>query len=123
MAKETPDFIKTAEEYYSIAGKLRQQCCDYLKSVIKEHDIISFDGYDYRPMVAYDGDNHPEYNSTLYSCVSEIYVNCNHELCFSLEDNGMYTVDRILLCDLISVTEIVYDNYETLFNVNNNESE
>lgn len=118
-----PAFIRTTTQYHSIAEKLREQCCDYLRSVIKEHDAISFDGYDIPPMVAYDGGNHPEYESTLYSCVKAIYVNCNYELCFDLEDDGMYTADRILLCDLISVTEMVYDNYETLFNVNNNESE
>lgn len=110
-----PEFHRTANRYYSIAEKLREQCCSYLRSVIKEHDKISFDDYDGEVCIAYDGGNHPVYKSALCSRLGSIYVNCNNELCFEIEDCGAYTSDRVLLADLVYVTTEIYENYDALF--------
>ena len=108
-----PEFHRTANRYHLIAEKLQKQCCDYLRSVVKEHDKISFD--DGGVYITYDGGEHPEYNSTLFSRLHSIYVNCNDELCFEIEDCGAYTSDRVLLADLVYVTTEVYENYDALF--------
>lgn len=108
-----PEFHRTANRYYLIAEKLREQCCDYLRSVIKEHGEIYFDDYDGGVCITYDGDNHPEHDSTLCSRLDRIYVNCNDELCFEI--CGAYTPDRVLLDDLVYVTTEVYENYDKLF--------
>lgn len=110
-----PEFHRTANRYYLIAEKLREQCCDYLRSVIKEHDKISFDDYDGGVCITYDGGNHPECDSTLCSRLGSIYINCNNELCFEIEDCGAYTSDRVPLADLVYVTTEVYENYDELF--------
>lgn len=108
-----PAFIRTTTRYYSIAEKLREQCDDYLRSVIKEHGEIYFDDYDGGVCITYDGGNHPEHDSTLCSRLDRIYVNCDDELCFEI--CGAYTPDRVLLDDLVYVTTEVYENYDKLF--------
>lgn len=109
-----PEFSEARVRFDEAATLLSRKCCEYLKALIKEHDVIDFSDCEDTPAVCYDGGNHPEYASNMYSTVRKIYVNHNGELIFETED-GCLTVDRILVCDLADVTETVYSNREFLF--------
>ena len=108
-----PEFSEARIRYDEAATALSQKCCEYLRSLIREHDIIDFSDCEDVPAVCYDGGNHPEYASTMYSTVHKIYVNHEDELVFETED-GQITIERILICDLADVTEMVYSNREFL---------
>ena len=60
---EKKDFEKTFEKVAELNKQLREECCDYLRKVLKENgNSIDLQSEDYAIVcVTYDGDNHPEY--------------------------------------------------------------
>ena len=102
-------FQLVADEYFSVQGKLRKACYRYLKSILKKNGgRIDFDDdEDGRISVPYDGGNHPEYASNLYSVVYSVYFNEHGEILLNIEDDSEYYLDWVDtnhvydLCDFI----------------------
>lgn len=100
-------FQLVADEYFNLQVKLRESCLRYLKSTLKKNGgRIDFDG-DNCISVPYDGGNHPEYDSNLYSMVNSVYFNKRGEIVLDIEDDSEYYLDSVEtnylydLCDLI----------------------
>ncbi len=103
-------FIKTGEDFSNIATKLRQECVEYLTQVTKENGLIEFDLQDDEYVsVSYDGGNHPEYETNLYSMVHSVsFNNDKNRLSIETDDDDDYTVDRITTDELYSLALAVY---------------
>lgn len=65
-----------------------------------------YDEFDILPIaVAYDGGNHPEYDSQMFSEVKLVSINKRGELVFELEDEVDVCYDRLLYDDIVMVFE------------------
>ena len=84
------NFQLVANEYFNVQGKLRKACLRYLKSTLKKNGgRIDFDeDEDGSISVPYDGGNHPEYASNLYSVVNSVYFNKRGEIVLDIEDDN-----------------------------------
>lgn len=97
---EKKDFEKTFEKVAELNKHLREECCDYLRKVLKENgnsiDLQSEDE-DYAIVcVTYDGGNHPEYAANPYSQVYGIFLNeKDNEIYLETEDCDEYCIDRV----------------------------
>ena len=97
---EKKDFEKTFEKVAELNKQLREECCDYLRKVLKENgnsiDLQSEDE-DYAIVcVTYDGGNHPEYAANPYSQVYGIFLNeKDNEIYLETEDCDEYCIDRV----------------------------
>ena len=83
--------------------KFRIQCEGLMRRCIKVGEVKHLCDYEVDGFcVSYDGGNHPEYNSTMASCVNSIG---RDEKNFYLitEDSDYLTIDRLISCDLAEV--------------------
>ena len=97
---EKKDFEKTFEKVAELNKQLREECCDYLRKVLKENgnsiDLQSEDEDDDIVCVTYDGGNHPEYAANPYSQVYGIFLNeKDNEIYLNIEDSDEYCLDRV----------------------------
>ena len=119
------EFIKQYNSAYNTfieaRGEMRKQCLNILKEVCnrtdsKEINLNSLNNYcrDYGmglPVIAYDGGNHPEYASNLYSIVYGFRLE-NNKIVFDLEDDPSYEEDRVTIMELIELCGFIIE-YET----------
>ena len=97
---EKKDFEKTFEKVAELNKQLREECCDYLRKVLKENgnsiDLQSEEKDDDIVCVTYDGGNHPEYAANPYSQVYGIFLNeKDNEIYLNIEDADEYCLDRV----------------------------
>jgi hypothetical protein len=105
MAKK-PAFQTIADEYFTISGKLRKSSLKWLRSQLKTHPNMDFSGLSYQVSCAYDGGNHPEYNSNCFSLIGGVYNNdggiyLNIEDCDTYDIDSLSTEEIYFLCDYI----------------------
>lgn len=97
---EKKDFEKTFEKIAELNKQLREECCDYLRKVLKENgnriDLQSEDeDYDI-VCVTYDGGRHPEYDANPYSQVYSVFFNEeDNKIYLETEDCDEYGLDRV----------------------------
>ena len=107
--------VKSAqEEYITKSLALQKQCYEFLKDLVDANggEVIDENILE-GTYVAYDGGNHPEYASTMASCVQRIYVE-NGKLYFDLEDEAQYSLDRVMIEDLVWVCNDIMNNIKEL---------
>lgn len=96
-----------------ITYDMQKVCVEFLKSLIDanggEINGKMLDGC----YVAYDGGNHPEYASTMASDVQRIYTE-DGTLYFEIEDSPKYSIDRIMVNDLVYVCEDIMNNLKNI---------
>ena len=103
MLKNKLDFDKIEK----ILTTLREDCLDYLRNIVSKHNnSYEFDN-DYMVTVSYDGGNHPEYASNVYSQVHRIYIKDN-KLLFDIDDEYGYSEDRITTYELFNIASDIY---------------
>ena len=61
--------------------------------------------------ISYDGGNHPEYASNVYSQVHRIYIKDN-KLLFDIDDECGYSEDRITTYELFNIASYIYCFYK-----------
>ena len=97
---EKKNFEKTFEKVTELNKQLREECCDYLRKVLKENgnsiDLQSEnEEYDI-VCVTYDGGWHPEYAANPYSQVYGIFLNeKDNELYLNIEETDEYCLDCV----------------------------
>ena len=97
---EKKDFEKTFEKIAELNKQLREECCDYIRKVLKENgnriDLQSEDeDYDI-VCVTYDGGRHPEYDANPYSQVYSVFFNEeDNKIYLETEDCDEYGLDRV----------------------------
>ena len=108
------DFQKTGEKIEKLLPKLRQECIDYISEKLKENKKI--DLYDEEKdiegesiYVAYDGGNHPEYASNLYSLVYDVHLNNNGKVALNTEDADDYEIDRLETMEIYDIACFIED--------------
>ena len=108
------DFEKTGEKFFELSATLRNDCENYLASVLKENGgHIEWDNAEVEESlcVAYDGGNHPEYASNCFSLVSAIDMDEKGNITLDIEDTTQYDLDRVEIIDLYNVCEFVEHIY------------
>ena len=106
---EKKNFEKTFEKVAELNKHLREECCDYLRKVLKENgnriDLQSEEEEDYGTVdVTYDGGSHPEYAANPYSQVYSVFFNEeDNKIYLETEDCDEYCIDRV-----DSVMEVYY---------------
>lgn len=111
MAKEK--FLKDNAKAYEWLRKARQSCIEYITRVVKEHNnMICFDfNYDDENLnVMYDGGNHPEYASNCFSCLYNVHIDKNGNLCVNIEDCDDYDFDRMGTDEIMMIAEAIHDS-------------
>ena len=97
---EKKNFEKTFEKVAELNKQLREECCDYIRKVLKENgnriDLQSEDeDYDI-VCVTYDGGRHPEYDANPYSQVYSVFFNEeDNKIYLETEDCDEYGLDRV----------------------------
>ena len=97
------DFAKIGK----VLTTLRKECLAYLRNIVSKHNnSYEFDN-NYMITVSYDGGNHPEYASNVYSKVHRIYIK-DDKLLFDIDDEYGYSEDRITTYELFSIASYIY---------------
>lgn len=118
-------FDNLCTELNNAKRAVRNQCIDMLKEICNrtESKEISLDkmnnflldGGLANPVFCYDGGNHPEYASNMYSAVEGFELK-GDKLVFTIEDSDSYDITRVLtdclieLCD--AIVEYEKEGYE-----------
>jgi hypothetical protein len=118
-------FDNLCTELSNAKRAVRNQCIDMLKEICNrtESKEISLDkmnnflldGGLANPVFCYDGGNHPEYASNMYSAVEGFELK-GDKLVFTIEDSDSYDITRVLtdclieLCD--AIVEYEKEGYE-----------
>jgi poly-beta-hydroxyalkanoate depolymerase len=103
-------FEKTTKEYFNVSRDIRNISLDMLKKICdrtetKEISLDKFKNYlrdeGYcDPTIVYDGGNHPEYATNVFSTVDGFYVK-NEIVIFDIEDDPHYDESRVNTVDII----------------------
>ena len=109
MKKEIIDYSKDYEAYYELYKRIRKACiCNirtHLDNLNTTEVEVSSEAYEEYEMnngslyISYDGGNHPEYASTMFSEVESIKVDDSNEIVIETED-GVMREPFCLLADL-----------------------
>lgn len=103
-------FQELANEWISLQGKVRKECIKFLKKTLKGNDNHldwDDDDLDASISVGYNGGNHPEYASNMYSTVSGIDLDENGDITLDIEDDPRYYIDDVSTEDLYYVCDFV----------------
>ena len=106
-------YKKVADEFFLMAAELRKECSKHLRKVLKTQpakrvliDEEEIDNYELDVLtIAYDGGNHPEYDSNLFSRVESVEL-VDNEIYIHTED-GVMSEHYISVYDLFNVCEYV----------------
>lgn len=107
----TKDEIKRATELYNeVVTSTQKKCEGFLSTMLLNNDsridLLDADGYP-QMSVNYDGGNHPEYNSNVYSDVRSVF-NKNGKLYVEIEDDEEYPIDNLSTAELVELCELIY---------------
>ena len=107
-------FKKTSGRYYKVQNQLRNDCVDYLIRKLEENgNHIDWDDKDLdcSVTISYNGGNHPEYASNLYSTLTGIDLDENGNITFDIEDCSEYDVDDVSTDELYYVCDFLEGEY------------
>lgn len=106
-------YNRKAKAFEKMLGGYRNVAKDYLKSLLEEHKVILFnyggDNQEECVTISYDGGNHPEYASNVFSEVISVSLKDHNEIVFEIEDSDDYPIDDVNALDL----------YDTLYSITN----
>ena len=108
---------KIAEQFFQLSVTLKQECIKYLERYLKKRKnyIVDFDNCDYSITVAYDGGNHPEYASNVFSTVESVLIKDN-DIYVDTED-GRISVDCLSTEELYDICSYIDENKHKLINI------
>ena len=116
---EKKDFEKTFEKIAELNKQLREECCDYIRKVLKENGNridLQPEDEDYDVVcVTYDGGRHPEYDANPYSQVYSVFFNEeDNKIYLETEDCDEYGLDRVdsvmEVYGVCSLVQVIIDN-------------
>jgi hypothetical protein len=125
-------FGKAYSDYVQSRNNMNQICIDMLKEICNRTkdksinlsrmtDFLYYSG-DGNIVFAYDGGNHPEYASNMYSAVEGFSLD-NDTIVFVLEDSESYEESRVLTDDLICLCDAIVDYENAGYELGVNEYE
>ena len=126
-------FDNLCSELYKAKQAVRNHCIDMLKEICnrteskeinlsKMNNFLDDGGYG-NPTFCYDGGNHPEYASNMYSAVEGFELNENNIIVFTIEDSDCYETGRVLTDDLIELCDAIVEYEKEGYELGVNEYE
>lgn len=115
MAKEK--FYKTLEKWVDVSKKLREDCLEFLTRKLNETENKRIE-WDYDECeelglpgvsVPYDGGNHPEYASNVFSDVWGVFLDKDGKVNFILNDCDEYEEERLESGEVCAVAQFLDD--------------
>lgn len=107
------NYNRKAKTFNKMLGDYRNVAKDYLKSLLEEHKTILFnyggDNQEECVTISYDGGNHPEYASNVFSEVISVSLNNKGEVIFEIEDSCDYDINDVQTLDL----------FDAIYSINN----
>lgn len=107
------NYNRKAKAFNKMLGEYRNVAKDYLKSLLEEHKTILFnyggDNQEECVTISYDGGNHPEYASNVFSEVISVSLNNKGEVIFEIEDSCDYDINDVQTLDL----------FDAIYSINN----
>lgn len=108
---------KLLSEWSNLSTKVNKACIEYLTDLLQNNNNrIYWDRLEleYFVCVNYDGGNHPEYASNVFSTVYGIFIE-NNNIYLDIEDCKKYNIDNLTICELYNVCAFI-DKY--VYNLN-----
>lgn len=103
-------FEEASRKFYEcmeVRRKVHEISLETIKAVLSETDGNSMDLDDDNMMsVSYDGGNHPEYASNVFSMVYSVYLK-NGEIFLNIQDCDEYEIDRVDYDDVFAIAEVL----------------
>lgn len=125
-------FDNLCSELCNAKQAIRNHCIDMLKEICnrtesKEINLSKMnnfldDGGCGNPVFCYDGGNHPEYASNMYSAVEGFELK-GDKLVFSIEDSDSYDITRVMTDDLIELCDAIVEYEKEGYELGVNEYE
>ena len=126
------NFDKTLNEYLNAKKEIRNTSLDMLKKICErtEDKSISLDNFknylrdmgSCDPTIVYDGGNHPEYASNVFSTVDGFRIE-NEIIIFDIEDDPSYDESRVSTDDIINLCEMIIEYEKQGYELGVNEYE
>lgn len=115
------EFINAKKNVREISLEMLKDICN--RRVDKKISLENLKEYldennDCYPVMSYDGGNHPEYATNMYSTVDGFRLE-NDTIIFDIEDCSDYSEDRVMTDDLIDLCDVIigYENADYILGV------
>ena len=116
MKEREEKMLGIANRMVELQKELRIECIGYLTDLLRSKGgSVEFNCADYPFCVAYDGGNHPEYATNLYSTVYGASLNDKGIIEFETEDCDEYNVDRVSTMELWTIVHDIIDGGDDVF--------
>lgn len=105
-------FEKTAKKLLEILPQLRKECVEFLKNKLRENNNkLSWNSYEIGGYVSvcYDGGNHPEYASNVFSSVEGVFID-DDKIYLNIEDDDKYSIDNVNTGELLDVCSYIVEH-------------
>ena len=107
----TKDEIKAMICDYNETNSItRKKCKGFLSTMLlgdgSRINLLHEDGF-VKMCVSYDGGNHPEYNSNVFSDVYSVF-NKDGKIYLETEDTDEYDIDNLSTDELVGICELIY---------------
>lgn len=112
MAKKKTQLKKDADAMYKAMKKARETATAFITDAVNNNGgRIEFDSENDGEYisVAYDGGNHPEYASNVFSTVYGVYMHRNGYPVLETEDCSEYDLTNVDTVDVVNIAETIED--------------
>lgn len=109
MDKIEREMRKCNMKVHEWAIRAREACSAYLTQVLDKYPVLTLDPErdEEYVTISYDGGNHPEYASNVFSVVKRVYKGDKGAIMFATEDSDDIEVYRVDTGDLIAICDII----------------
>ena len=97
------------EAYLNQQNQLINTAKVIMREALQKRERVLFRDNDRPLFISYHGGNNPDYASCLYSRVLSMFV-VDGEICFDIQDCDEYSIDRLLVSELISIVEYLVEH-------------
>lgn len=106
------------ERWDNLIPDLKKKIMEFLVELLKENDneidwSENLNGIGECVTISYDGGNHPEYASNVYSTLYGMKLDCG-KVFFNIEDDAEYSTEYIPIEELIAVYQFIQKFKEEL---------
>lgn len=116
----TKQMKSLATRYYNLSLKLTNHCRNFLSELLKANNgIIDWEDVELPSYVSvcYDGGNHPEYASNVFSEVYGVMLEDDGDIYLHIEDCEEYPISSITVDELYNICDFI-DKYAKEMNIN-----
>ena len=97
------------EAYLNQRNQLINTAKVIMREALQKRERVLFCDNERPLFISYDGGNNPDYASCLYSRVFSMFM-IDGEIFFDIQDCDEYSIDRLLVSELVSVVEYLIEH-------------